>query len=245
MRYPGIKYRYVICDVCGGKFHVKDTVQITDRYNTLNKLIVCRKDADKTNPQAYPVHIKETLLTDRTYVRSESPDSYIVNSASDRVPSAPGKPEITINPLSGILQAQWLGPQDPGSSPITGYKIITADPQVFIEYVVTENTNSETPYYLLVGEDTAPDEAQVYAVAAYNSVGMGPYSEWGYFPYVINDWPYDYLITTPESLLLLTNAFSPIIIEKYIPIPSYLLASDTSDRLLAGDGSRLLIDLGA
>jgi len=53
-KYPGNERYFVLCDLCGKKFRKRDTVQIQDRFNLLNKLVVCHKDAERTNEQARP-----------------------------------------------------------------------------------------------------------------------------------------------------------------------------------------------
>lgn len=73
--YPGNGYYYVICDVCGKKTRFKDTVLIRDKYNYQNGLLVCKKDADKTNPQSYLRAKKERPNPKST--RGEGPDVFI------------------------------------------------------------------------------------------------------------------------------------------------------------------------
>lgn len=53
LKYPGDGYYYILCDVCGGKVRLKDAIQVKDKYNFLNGLLVCKEDYEKTNPQAY------------------------------------------------------------------------------------------------------------------------------------------------------------------------------------------------
>lgn len=71
-RYPGDGYYYVICDICGRKVRYKDTMLIKDKYNFQNGLVVCLRDVDKTNPQAYLRARKERPNPKIT--RGEGPD---------------------------------------------------------------------------------------------------------------------------------------------------------------------------
>ncbi len=77
--YPGNGYYYVICAVCGIKIRAKDTVLVKDKYNFQNNMVVCKKDADETNPQSYLKTRPERQIDNPDYIRSEGPDNFIEN----------------------------------------------------------------------------------------------------------------------------------------------------------------------
>ena len=98
-RYPGDGYYYVLCDVCGKKLRARDAVYINDKYNLLSKLLVCKNDADKTNPQSYLRAFKDTQIDNPRLIRSEGEDQFVFISdaseieggdTSDPAGSAPG-----------------------------------------------------------------------------------------------------------------------------------------------------------
>jgi len=84
-----------------------------------------------------------------------------------RVPSAPTGLSVT-SQSSSSLKITWTAPADQGSSPITGYRI-----QRNATTLVNNTGMTQTIYIdsgLLIGHQ------QTYRVAAWNAVGLGPYS---------------------------------------------------------------------
>src|SRR5260221_1742581 len=107
-KYPGNGYVYVICDVCGGKFHQKDTVLIKDSWNLQNNLVVCRKDVDKANAQLRPSTTYEKPVPYPEKLRPPQKDQYVSNSIAAQLPSAPQQLTATINPLNGDRKSTRL-----------------------------------------------------------------------------------------------------------------------------------------
>ena len=84
-----------------------------------------------------------------------------------RVPSAPTGLSV-ISQSGSSLKLTWTTPADQGSSPIKGYRI-----QRNNTTIVNNTSSIQTSYIdsgLLIGHQ------QIYRVAAWNSVGLGPYS---------------------------------------------------------------------
>ena len=79
--YPGEGYYYVLCDICGTKIRAKEAILITDKYSDKANLLVCKADADKTNPQARIRARKDRIIDDSKFIRSEPVDS--TNFTSD------------------------------------------------------------------------------------------------------------------------------------------------------------------
>lgn len=76
-KYPGDGYYYVCCDVCGSKIRARDAIEIMDKYNYLNRMVVCKDDADKTNPQNHPIILKDRNIAHPLKIRSEPTDTFI------------------------------------------------------------------------------------------------------------------------------------------------------------------------
>lgn len=179
--YPGVDNRYVICDVCGKKFRVKDTVRIVDRYNLLNNMIVCFADADKANPQLKPIRIHEDLLVRKDYVRPEATFMTYTNlEDEDTIGSAPRDLTVSIEPLSGRIQLVWNGPLDYGNAHVLGYKIYRGESPVYLVEVLNSNTHSLATYY----QDLTASLGNyyVYAVSMVTDLGESPLSNFYYFP---------------------------------------------------------------
>lgn len=185
-KHPGSGYNWVICDVCGKKVHQKDAIKIDDKFNTLNGMVVCKSDADKTNPQARPFRVKETLIENTDKLRPRQADQYVEIENDDRLPSAPRNLRVEASPLADGVDLYWQGPDDSGTSGIIGYVIARAQPQYAYHFVIEDDTQSNSPYY---NDNTADITQQyTYKVAAINSFGTGPYSSEGEFPgYVVGD----------------------------------------------------------
>ena len=151
--------RKVVCDVCGFVVPVTEAVLINDRYNTLNGLLVCKDDVEKTNPQAYRKAIKERPLDDPKTVRPEQPERIVFISdpseiaggdTSDPVPTIlPSEPrELSLYNISvTTVELLWQGPISPGSSPVSGYKIERENPKGGGFSTVLESTESVASYY--------------------------------------------------------------------------------------------------
>lgn len=203
--YPGINNRFVICDVCGGKFRIYQTVMISgDRYNTQNNLIVCKADVDKINPQIYPVFLKEELLADPQYVRPEVPllqSPYLFNPASNILPTAPQNLRLVGDPLQPHPRLLWDGPDDVGSSNITGYIIYRAQPQLSIEDIIAEDQVDSA--YTDVSANV--NEFYTYQVAAYSILGVGPKSNIAYWPKLEID-PTLVFIATDDGFVINTDS---------------------------------------
>lgn len=213
-KYPGIGNRLIICDVCGFKTRVKYTVQINDRYNTLNKAIVCHKCYEKANPQLYPFKLpKEKLLTDPTYVRPESDDLiYADNPLADQLPSEPRNLVAQLDPLTNYVYLTWEGPLNVGSSPILGYRITRAEPQFAFQITINANDQSPAAYYLDITSDI--NSEYTYQVAAISELGIGPYSNYAFWPKQLVDSPTTY---------------------------NYLITSDTLETIVTGDGAAIIL----
>lgn len=198
-KYRGADHRFIICDVCGGKFRVYETVKITDRYSTQNGMIVCKKDADKVNPQIYPIYLREELLSNKDYVRPEPAYINIANPNSDQLPSVPRNLRLEGAPLGNYIMLTWDGPDKAGSSPILGFRILRANPQLSYEDLtvnVTDGTN-----YIDVASDTSNDYN--YRVAAYSEVGLGPYTDYAFWPQLVV--PLDIVYIVSDDFVAITG----------------------------------------
>lgn len=196
------------------KKKISQTVRITDKYNSLNGLVVCRSHNEKNNPQAIPFKLpKENITPNPKMIRSEPTDKYVVNENSDRAPSAPRNLTVKPHPLNSTIYLQWQGPIDAGSDDITGYVITRADPQGAIQIVIVSNTGSDKLSY----EDTEGllSGSYTYTVKAINAFGTGAESDLGYYP----------VKETPDGLG--TSVF-------------YLVESQTDLVLQTGDGENIL-----
>ncbi len=206
LRPPSRDNRYVICDVCGFKFHMKDTVKINDRYNRLNGLIVCRSDADKTNAQERPFNMgNENILASPTYVRPRQSLTYIANENDDRLPGPPTNGQALANPFYSYIDLYWDAPTDNGSSPIIGYKIQRAAPQLGPYDTIVTDTETSSTYY----SDTSADISILYSfrVAAINGFGIGPYSVEFFWPSDANPW-HDliFLVLSQDNTQIMTTS---------------------------------------
>ncbi len=180
--YPGNGYYYVICDVCGKKLRFKDSVQIRDKYNYLNGLIVCKADADKTNPQAAlrarkerrnPVEANGEATDQFIYISSVS--EIEAGDTSDPTGTAPGAPRYLqmLSVTATTARLQWIGPEAGANRAIQGYKVQRKTGEGAYS-TVTDNSNSVAGYY----EDTGLTNGLTYTykVAAVNEAGTGSYS---------------------------------------------------------------------
>lgn len=168
--YPGEGYYYIICDVCGKKMRARDGILIKDRYNFFNGLVVCREDADETNPQTYIKAIREKQIDNPKMIRSEQPDRFAFISDADeietgdltdptgRTASAP-KHLTIIGASSSFVELQWLGPEDPGSGTTKYYRIERESPTGGGFSVLVDMVGSVALYY---------KDASVVAATQYN-----------------------------------------------------------------------------
>lgn len=206
MKFPSDGDRRIVCDVCGVETRVKHTVQISDRYNTLYKMIVCKRHADKTNGGNYPQRrVVERGLSNPLYVRTQGSDNFVENENEDRLPSAPRNARATLDPLSDAIQLTWDGPEQLGNGRILGYQITQREPQTGGDFIIEPNTLSQAGYYLDIISDT--DGSYGYFVAAVSTVGVGPNSEIAYFPRNDpDDDVYNYLGLSQNSNVMTTGS---------------------------------------
>lgn len=198
-RPPSRGERWVICDVCGFKYHLKDVTRITDKWNRQYGLVVCKNDILKTNPHGIPRPIREAIVTSPEMIRPQPPLDFVTNDNDDRVPSAPRNGEARANPIDDYIDLFWEGPLDTGSSGIIHYVIQRADPQL-AGYSTVGTTDGGESYFT---DTTATITTEYsYRVAAVNSFGQGAWSEDFYWPTdtnVLHD--IDYLVTGDSQAL--------------------------------------------
>ena len=176
---------YVICDVCGRKLRQNQTVLIKDKHNLLNNMLVCKKDADKTNPQSYVRAVKEHQIDSPKLIRSEGADQFVFASevdeiytadASDPTGRAPEVPRLLFiaGATASQVELRWFGPEDSGSSAIKGYKIERESPTGGGFSTVTSDTQSVATYY----KDTTVSASTQYnyRVSAINDYTTGSVS---------------------------------------------------------------------
>ena len=180
-KYPGGGYYYVICDVCGRKIRAKDAVLITDKYNYLHNMLVCKDDADKTNPADQIRAVRERQIDNPKLIRPESSDTFVFASEADEIetldPSDPtgrtasAPKHLTILGASTTeVELVWFGPDDSGSSPATGYQIERESP-IGGGFSVIATTTTPAQYY----KDTtvSTDNQYNYRVSVVNTAGIG------------------------------------------------------------------------
>lgn len=205
-RYPGIGNRLIICAVCGFKFRVKQTDRIEDKYNLLNKMIVCRACNEKANPQFYPFKLPvEKLLSDPTYVHPESEIITYAPNPGTILPSAPKNLQAHLDPLSNQIYLIWEGSENMGSQPILGYIIKRADPQFANLLVINANTQTPASYYL----DTTADVnlRYTYQVATITAVGVSPYSNYAYWTMLVEDLSLPYIAADNQDILMTDDGY--------------------------------------
>ena len=180
--YPGNGYHYVLCDVCGKKMRGKDAVLIKDKFNLLNNMLVCKADADETNPQTYLKAKRERQIGNPQFIRSEGEDNFVFISSASEIEGGdtsdptgrnPGEPRyLTIFAASDTtIELQWLGPLDSGSSAPCGWKIERESPVGNGFSDVTADTGTPAMYYKDTGL-TASTQYN-YRVSAVNTNGTG------------------------------------------------------------------------
>ena len=179
-KHPGRGSHRAICDVCGCVFRARDLIVVTDKYNTQYGLLVCRKDADKTNPQAYPNKPRVERALDPRFVRPEQTDRYVFISTPDEIENpgvsgtvgrVAGVPRLLkiIGASASSVELQWQGPYDSGSAAVSGYLIERESPTGGGFSTVTTNTGAT--YY----NDTSVSASTEYnyRIKAVNTAGTG------------------------------------------------------------------------
>lgn len=180
--YPGNGYYYVLCDVCGKKLRAREAIYIRDKYNLLTNLLVCKADADKTNPQTYIKSFRERQIDNPRLIRSEPLDRFAFISdvseiedgdSSDPTGRNPGPPQfLTIFTVATTeIELQWIGPLDAGSSAICGWRIERESPTGGGFSDVVANTEEVATYFKDTGLTTATQYN--YRVSAVNKNGTG------------------------------------------------------------------------
>lgn len=203
-KHPGRGHVKVICDVCGGEFYQKDTVKVTNKYNTQHGLVVCFKDLDEINEQILPNNHIDRPISSPELLRPKRPDVLEPNLNDDRLPGPPRSPFTQVNPITDTIDLLWQAPEDQGSSVIVGYIIERASPQLSTYRVVTPNTNSAATYFNDPSADTSIEYS--YRVAAINGFGTGPYSEEFFWPTVNIPWmDLNYLVTSDTLEVIATS----------------------------------------
>lgn len=184
LRYPGNGAFYVLCDVCGFKIRARDAVRIQDKYNTLNGMVVCKKDADETNPGQKVRSKKEKQIGNPKLIRSEGEDSYRYNNDPDLIDSrgtsaigsrSPTAPRfLTVyNATAALTELVWLPPLESGSDALLGYKIERESP-VGGGFSTIATITVASGYYK--DTTTVASTQYNYRVSAYSDVGYGAVS---------------------------------------------------------------------
>ncbi len=198
--------RRVICDQCGQEYRLKDVTKVTNKYNRQYGLIVCRSCKDLPNDQDRPITGKEIITSQPEMVRPRQEPTYVTNANDDRAPSAPTITKIVA--VDGVVTLYWDGPSDPGSSGITGYAIVRANPQLGIESTVTSDTGASHLWYADSSATLTTD--YTYRVAAINSFGTGTYSDYGFYP--TKNVPADIVYLTTGGTILQTSQGDAIVL---------------------------------
>lgn len=164
----------VICDVCGKKKQAKECRLISDKYNTLFGMLVCRRCDEKTHPQARPYKVHPEKPLNPKFIRIEQPDVEVYTSTSAEIenrgvsghsgiaPGAPLKLRV-IGATEASVELTWDGPTVPGSSAISAF-IIQRESPVDGGFS-TIYTNNGASYYADTDVDSATEyNYRVYAV---------------------------------------------------------------------------------
>lgn len=179
--------RYVICDVCGSKYHLDQMKLIHDKYNLLYGCMVCPKDLEKTNPQNTPFRARKEHVVNPRLVRSEAEDlNYVFITDPQDIDS--GTSDVVINTIlasapvylkptlvsSASVRFEWMSPPSIGSGRLLGWAIKRESPLGGGFSVLTSNTNDVDLSYI----DTSVNASTQYnyEVACVTTAGIGAYS---------------------------------------------------------------------
>lgn len=180
--YPGDGFYYVLCDICGRKIRAKDAIYINDKFNLHSKLLVCKDDADETNPQTYIKAKTDRQLENPSIIRSEGSDRFVFidtaaqiedGDTSDPTGRNPGAPKqlSIVGGSASTVDLRWFGPDDSGSSVISGYKIERESPVGGGFSTLTSDSGSVATVYT---DTTVSASTQYnYRVSAINNNGTG------------------------------------------------------------------------
>ena len=180
--------RWIICDLCDGKFHLDQMKLIKDKYNLLYGLMVCPKDVEKTNPQNTPFYAKKEHTVNPQLVRPESTTvNYLYITDAEDIDS--GSSEVIIGGTlasaphhlvartvsSSVIQFQWQGPDSLGSGRLLGWAVKRESPLGGGFSVLTSNSGEVDQTYT---DGTVSSNTQYnYQVACVTTVGIGTYSD--------------------------------------------------------------------
>ena len=195
LTHPGTNSHKVICDVCGFQLYANEAVLITERLSTQYGLLVCPKDVDKVNPQTYlRGHSEQSTLNPRMARPERDPKYGFIDRVgeittgdtsdpSGRTAGAPRNPQF-LSVTTTQTEFIWHGPEDPGSSRVTGFKIERESPVGGGFSDLVANTNSIAMYY----KDTtlSANTQYNYRVSMITTAGTGTASA-------------EFNITTPAS----------------------------------------------
>lgn len=205
----GIDTHFVICDVCGKKYRVYETVKVRDRYSTQNNLIVCHGDVDKINPQIYPIYLRDDLLANKEFVRPEQAIRYVANPDSDVLPSAPQNLRLEGAPFTDNVYLTWDGSDVYGSSPLIGYNIYCANPQLSTYFIIALVANDSA--YIDINSLATSDESSYY-VTAVSSLGESAPSNVALWPTSRVSSDVNYLITSDTQYVVSTGSGAYIVL---------------------------------
>ncbi|MBI5377420.1 MAG: fibronectin type III domain-containing protein [Thaumarchaeota archaeon] len=120
-----------------------------------------------TNSTCYQYRVYALNAVGTSLPSNNSTATTLQTSVPTHVPNAPTA--LSVNTLSNTaLKLTWSVPSDLGGAPIIGYKIQRNGT------TIVNNTSSAQASYVNIGLLAA--HQQTYRVAAWNSVGLGPYS---------------------------------------------------------------------
>ena len=175
--------RYVICDVCGGKYHLDQMKLIHDKYNLLYGLMVCPKDIEKTNPQNTPFRARKESIVNPRLVRTEDQNlNYafvtdpqdIDTGESDVIvttilATAPNYLKVT-EVAATYVRFEWMTPPNfsLGSGRLLGWAIKRNSS------VLTSNTYDVDLAY--IDSSITVSTQYTYEVACVTTAGIGAYS---------------------------------------------------------------------
>lgn len=179
--HSGDDYVLVICSVCSGQFHRKDTILVNDKYNEQHGQIVCKYHLDETNPLSYPFRqVKERSPSNPRHLTR---DIVLVEATARPNDSLPGAPILGYaqgNTFGNGADLFWTAPVIQGTSNISGYRIERADPQLGTYEIVENQTSTRDTYF----NDITTEDGVYYSyrIAAINDTGMGSYSDEFFYP---------------------------------------------------------------